>query len=230
MDPRKRKNYIKWPCSGAPCSDLQSCQTHTYIYIRILGAKTVSGPYNMKRSQRRRGRISPHRSKPVEVQNNPEDDLWYFPPIREFGTCTPPRSTHQPSLHNNQPAEVQNNPEDDLWYFPPIKEHESTPPTHRPSQMQNDYEADDSDFPTVKKRNTRPCTPPLHARSHQGRPQAASKSSQRLRASGSGEEFSQPQHRQRRSEGLGEANILNRVETLEQRAKVFPYTNSRQLH
>jgi len=41
-----------------------------------------------------RSRTSLHNSQPAEVQNSPEDDLWYFPPIRERDSAPP---VHRPS-------------------------------------------------------------------------------------------------------------------------------------
>lgn len=152
----------------------------------------------------RRNHISLHNSQPAEVQINPEDDLWCFTPPRSPAHC--------------KPVEVQINPEDDMWCFTPPRIREDTPPTHAPSQMQNDYEADDSDF------TPRSPAPRRH-------PQVASKFPQRLPSSSSVslEESSQQQCRQQPSKGLGQANILNKVDALERRAKVLLYTYSRWL-
>ena len=81
----------------------------------------------------------------------------------------------------------------------------------------------------MKKRNGAPHTP-LCTRSHQPHPQVSSKFSQRLPSSSDGEEPSQPQRRQQPSEGLGQANIVNKVDTLERHTKVLRYAYSKQLH
>ena len=132
-----------------------------------------------------------------------------------------PGHHHHISLHCNQPPEVQNNPEDDLWYFPPIREGNSPP-----LQMQNN--SNDSDFLPIREWNSTPPTP-VPTCSCQTRPWVARKFSQQLPLSSSGDK-PQLQHYQQPSEGLGQTNILNVVDTLEKHAKVAPYTYSRWLH
>ena len=69
-----------------------------------------------------RCRISLHCSQPSEVQNNPEDDLWYFPPVKEGNSM---HLTHRPS-------QTQNNSDDSD--FPPIRERNSTSPAPVPTR------------------------------------------------------------------------------------------------
>ena len=60
-----------------------------------------------------------HNSQPAEVQNNPEDNLWYFPPIRVADDTT--------SAHH--PQQMQKGYEAGGSDFPPKKKRKNTPST-----------------------------------------------------------------------------------------------------
>jgi len=122
-------------------------------------------------------------SSQTRLDHEAEDDIFYFPPIRD-GNSTPlsssiPTRDSPPHFQAAQPT--SNDSEDELFYFPPIKE--------------------GTDMPFA---------PPIPDRSRPRRPQATQRGSQKLPSSK--EESSQLERRRQPNMRLGRANIVNTVE------------------